>query len=141
MSDLDVVGQNREYWNHLASHRHGEPVEFFRDGGSALTPEETAAIGDVEGRRVLQLACAVGDEALTFAQRGATVTAVDLAPAHLATGRAKARTLWLADHRTLMRIIGVAATAAITIHWPEPAAPHGPMHALRKRVLLRLGRR
>lgn len=89
------MSQNREYWEHLAAHRHGEPVQFFREGGSALTQDEIAAIGDVQGRRVLQLACSIGDEALTFAQRGAVVTAVDIAPTHLATGRAKAEALGL----------------------------------------------
>lgn len=95
VSFSEVVSQNREYWERLAPHRHGEPVEFFSDGGSALTDDELAAVGDVRGRRVLQLACSVGDEALTFAQRGADVTAVDIAPSHLATGRAKAEALGL----------------------------------------------
>lgn len=83
------------YWEQLAPHRQGEPVKFFLEGGSALTEEEIAAVGDVRGRRVLQLACSIGDEALTFAQRGAQVTAVDIAPQHLATGRAKAEALGL----------------------------------------------
>jgi SAM-dependent methyltransferase len=91
----EVVRQNSEYWERLAPHRHGEPVEFFLGGGSALTDDELAAAGDVRGRRVLQLACSVGDEALTFAQLGADVTAVDIAPSHLTTGRAKAEALGL----------------------------------------------
>lgn len=90
-----VVSQNKEYWELLAPHRLGEPVGFFENGGSALTADETAAIGEVRGRRVLQLDCSVGDEALTFAQRGAEVTAVDIAPSHIATGRAKAEALGL----------------------------------------------
>jgi len=89
------VSQNREYWETLAPHRLGEPVQFFLDRGSALTPDEITAVGDVHGRRVLQLACSMGDEALTFAQRGAEVTAVGIAAAHLATGRAKAEALGL----------------------------------------------
>lgn len=91
----DVVSQNREYWEHLAPHRQGQPVQFFLDGGSALTEDEIVAVGNVQGCRVLQLACSMGDEALTFAQLGARVTAVDIAPAHLATGRAKAAALRL----------------------------------------------
>jgi SAM-dependent methyltransferase len=93
--DPDVVSQNREYWEHLAPHRPGLPVEFFLDGSSALNQDELVAAGEVQGRRVLQLACSVGDEALTFAQRGADVTAVDIAPSHLASGRAKAEALGL----------------------------------------------
>jgi SAM-dependent methyltransferase len=52
-------------------------------------------IGDPAGLRVLHLACAVGDESLTFAQSGATVTAVDISPTHLNTGRRKAAELGL----------------------------------------------
>lgn len=88
-----ITAQNSAYWEALAAHRLGEPVEFFRNGGSALTAEELAAVGDVRGRRVLQLACSVGDEAISFAQLGAAVTGVDIAPSHLATGRAKAEQL------------------------------------------------
>ncbi|MGC4941840.1 class I SAM-dependent methyltransferase [Kribbella sp. DT2] len=91
-----VVAQNRQYWEALAPHRPGESVEFFRSGGTALNEDELAAVGDVRGRRVLQLACSVGDEALSFARLGADVVAVDLAPTHLATGRAKAEALGLA---------------------------------------------
>jgi SAM-dependent methyltransferase len=90
-----IIGQNRVYWEAIASERHGEPVDFFRAGGSALKPEELAVIGDPAGLRVLQLACAVGDESLTFAQSGATVTAVDISPTHLDTGRRKAAALGL----------------------------------------------
>ncbi|WP_432948525.1 class I SAM-dependent methyltransferase [Kribbella sp. CA-253562] len=95
MDSAEVVARNRQYWEALAPRRLGESVEFFRAGGSALNEDEWAAVGDVRGRRVLQLACSVGDEALGFAQRGADVVAVDLAPSHLATGRAKAEALEL----------------------------------------------
>ncbi|GAA2804597.1 hypothetical protein GCM10010522_22730 [Kribbella solani] len=52
-----------------------------------------AAAGELRGRRVLHLACSVGDEALSFALHGAEVTAVDIAHPHLATGRSKAEAL------------------------------------------------
>lgn len=93
-----VVAQNRAYWEALAGHRPGQPIEFFEHGGSALNEAELVAVGDVRGKRVLQLACSVGDEALTFARLGAQVTAVDIAPSHLATARAKAAALDLQIH-------------------------------------------
>ncbi|MET9269985.1 class I SAM-dependent methyltransferase [Kribbella sp. NPDC003557] len=95
MSDASVVRDNQRYWEALAPARTGAPVESLRSGADVFTDHERAAIGDVRGRRVLQLACSVGDEALTFAQLGAEVTAVDIAPSHLATGRAKAEALGL----------------------------------------------
>ncbi|WP_188893228.1 class I SAM-dependent methyltransferase [Microlunatus endophyticus] len=82
--------RNSAYWEALAPHRHGEPVDFFRQGGNALTDQELAAIGEVRDRRVMHLACSMGDEAITFAQLGARVTGVDIAPSHLEIGRAKA---------------------------------------------------
>jgi SAM-dependent methyltransferase len=91
----DVTAQNRNYWEAIAPDRRGEPVAFFESGGSALTPAELAVIGDPAGQRVLQLACSMGDESLTLAQRGAEVTAVDISPTHLGTGRQKASALGL----------------------------------------------
>ncbi|MEU8222655.1 class I SAM-dependent methyltransferase [Kribbella sp. NPDC048915] len=88
-----VVQNNRQYWEALAPARPGEPIEVLETGRNVLNEHERAAIGDIRGRRVLQLACSVGDEALVFARLGADVTAVDLAPSHLATGRAKAEKL------------------------------------------------
>lgn len=86
-----VTRQNRDYWEAIAAGRLGEPAEFFRDGGSALSDDELAAIGDPAGLRVLHLACSIGDECISFAQLGAEdVVGVDISPTHLATGRAKA---------------------------------------------------
>jgi len=35
-----ITAQNLAYWEALAAHRLGEPVEFFRNGGSTLTARE-----------------------------------------------------------------------------------------------------
>jgi len=55
VSDPGVVSQNREYWDHLAPHRHDERVEFYLDGGSALT-RRVAAVGGREEPSCTQLA-------------------------------------------------------------------------------------
>jgi SAM-dependent methyltransferase len=94
-NDAEVVGQNKKYWELLAPHRRGQPVEFFQAGESALTDAELNLVGDVRGQRVLHLAGSIGDESLTFAQRGADVTVVDISPSHLETGREKASALGL----------------------------------------------
>lgn len=86
-----VTRRNRIYWEAIAAERHGEPAEFFRAGGCALSDAELAAIGDLAGLSALQLACSVGDECISFARLGADrVVGVDISPTHLATGRAKA---------------------------------------------------
>jgi 2-polyprenyl-3-methyl-5-hydroxy-6-metoxy-1,4-benzoquinol methylase len=120
-SASSVVLDNRRYWEALAPHRTGESIESIRSGTSVLNDHERRAIGDVRGRRVLQLACSVGDEALTFAQSGAHVTAVDLAPSHLATGRAKAEALGLTvdfQEQDMMNLDpGVTGFDLIFISW------------------------
>jgi SAM-dependent methyltransferase len=91
--DTDIVEQNHRYWDAIAPQRRGEPIGFFRGGGSALNDHEWSVIGDPHGLRVLQLAAGVGDESISLARRGAEVTAIDLAEAHLQTGREKAAAL------------------------------------------------
>jgi len=58
-----------------------------------LTPETRAAIvalGDLRGRRLLELACAQGYGSLELARRGADVTGVDLAERRCAIARREA---------------------------------------------------
>ncbi|WP_328331478.1 class I SAM-dependent methyltransferase [Kribbella sp. NBC_00382] len=69
---------NRASWNRIAPSRHGEPAEFFRDGGLALEDFELALAGDVRGRRVLQLACSCGDQVLSWSTLGATAIGIDI---------------------------------------------------------------
>ncbi len=89
-----VTRQNQLYWESIAADRLGQPLEFFRDGGCALSEEELAATGDPAGLQVLHLACSMGDECISFARLGAErVVGVDLSPTHLATGRAKVAAL------------------------------------------------
>jgi SAM-dependent methyltransferase len=81
------------YWEALAPHRPGAPVEDFGEGSQILSRAELDAIGDVSGRRVLQVAASVGDEAIRLAQLGGQAVAVDLAPSHVRAGKAKASAL------------------------------------------------
>src|SRR5512141_916058 len=48
-------------------------------------------LGDLSGRRVLELGCGPGDEAIMMARRGAHVTALDIAPSSVAIVQARAR--------------------------------------------------
>jgi ubiquinone/menaquinone biosynthesis C-methylase UbiE len=47
-------------------------------------------LGDLRGKRVLELGCGPGDEAVMMARRGAWVVAVDIAPASVWVTRARA---------------------------------------------------
>jgi 2-polyprenyl-3-methyl-5-hydroxy-6-metoxy-1,4-benzoquinol methylase len=73
--------QNRRSWNAVVpahnSHRRDQ-VSFFRNGGTTLFPEERALLGDLAGKRVLHLMCNTGQDTLSLAQLGASVTGVDI---------------------------------------------------------------
>ncbi|MGW6282080.1 class I SAM-dependent methyltransferase [Kribbella sp. NPDC055071] len=89
----ETTRQNGRYWEAIAGHRLGEPVEYLRSGGEVISAKELAVIGPVAGRRFLQVAASVGDAALSVALQGAEAVAVDIAPSHVETGRAKAAEL------------------------------------------------
>jgi SAM-dependent methyltransferase len=86
---------NRASWDELAA-AHGQDAYYDSEalvaGASSLIEEEEAALllaigADLSGRRVLHLQCHLGFVAITFARRGAHVTAVDFSP--VALGKAQ----------------------------------------------------
>jgi SAM-dependent methyltransferase len=82
--------QNRVSWNAVTeahnSHKRDQ-AGFFRAGGSTLYPEEIELAGDVAGKRLLHLQCNCGQDTLSFAQRGAEVTGVDISDDAIAFAR------------------------------------------------------
>jgi hypothetical protein len=58
-------------------------------GSAGITDPGLRLVGDVKGKRVLDLGCGTGDAAITFAKRGAVVIAVD--PSVERLGRARER--------------------------------------------------
>jgi SAM-dependent methyltransferase len=48
-------------------------------------------VGDLRGKRILDVGCGAGDNALLLAHRGAEVTGVDVSPASIAVARRRAR--------------------------------------------------
>ncbi len=51
----DAIRENADYWENLAPHRGGVRADFFAAGGTTLSNEELSVLGDVAGKRVLQL--------------------------------------------------------------------------------------
>jgi len=86
----ETIIANGEAWNAIAPERHGEPPEFYIEGGTALEPIEIALAGDVRGRHVLQLACATGDEVISWSVLGAYAHGIDISQVHIDTATAKA---------------------------------------------------
>ena len=72
---------NRDGWNkrtevHKTSAFYN--VEGWKKGDEALTPIEIGEMGDVSGKSLLHLQCHFGQDTLSWARKGATVTGVDL---------------------------------------------------------------
>jgi ubiquinone/menaquinone biosynthesis C-methylase UbiE len=58
--------------------------------GGAPSEREIRLLGDLSGKRVLDLGCATGQAAIAFANHGAVVIAVDASADHIAQARARA---------------------------------------------------
>lgn len=76
-----IAEQNRLSWNEATrahnSHK-ADQAKFLCEGGTTLNPEEIGLLGDVRGKTVLHLQCNAGQDTLSIAQLGATVTGVDI---------------------------------------------------------------
>ncbi len=89
----EVVHRNARRWELMARHRPGMSIEQHQAGDSALEPAELELLGDLHGKRVLHLACAVCDEGITMALRGASVVGIDISPTHVRMGQEKVAAL------------------------------------------------
>jgi len=82
MEHLDYLSINRKLWNertrhHLASDFYD--VDRFLKGANSLKQIELDLLGDVTGKTILHLQCHFGQDSLSLARMGGTVTGVDLA--------------------------------------------------------------
>ena len=73
--------ENRLAWN-AATRAHNshkrDQADFFRRGGDTLFPEELELLGDVTGKSLVHMQCNAGQDSLSLARRGASVTGVDI---------------------------------------------------------------
>lgn len=86
----DVTAANRVSWDKIAARRPPRDAAFFADGGSTLESYEHDRWPDVAGDTLLHLACATGNESLSWAVRGARVTGVDISAVGLELARTTA---------------------------------------------------
>jgi 2-polyprenyl-3-methyl-5-hydroxy-6-metoxy-1,4-benzoquinol methylase len=81
---------NRRSWNEAirTRNRHkGNEAALFREGGNILDPEERTLLGELIGTSFVHLQCNCGEETLSLAQLGATVTGVDISDTAIHTAR------------------------------------------------------
>ncbi len=83
--------------------------EFYRHGGNCLGRAELLALGDAAGERVLVTPASGGEEAVSLANMGATVSIFDSAEGSVGA-------------RSLIGEVG----AGVTFHEGAPGAPHLP---------------
>lgn len=80
-----------EAWDRIAGRRTPGVIDgVVHYGAHAPTEEALRLCGNVRGKRVLDLGSGAGENAVTFAQQGAHVTAIDASAAMLALGKALA---------------------------------------------------
>ncbi|HVU14365.1 MAG TPA: class I SAM-dependent methyltransferase [Phototrophicaceae bacterium] len=81
MPQKDLHEDNRVSWNAATdahnSHKRDQAA-FLRAGGSTLFPDEIELLGDLRGKTLAHLQCNAGQDTLSLAPLGATVTGVDI---------------------------------------------------------------
>ncbi|MFB6205855.1 MAG: class I SAM-dependent methyltransferase [Haloglomus sp.] len=79
----------------------------FSNGGRLIDDREKEAVldalGDLEGRRVLEVACGTGRFTALLADRGADIVGLDISAAMLKQGRTKAQEVGVDEHLEYMR--------------------------------------
>ena len=87
---------NRAYWNEITDfHSKSEfyDLESFKAGRNSLLDIELDALGDVSGKSLLHLQCHFGQDTLSWARLGATVTGADISDESIAMARSLAEEL------------------------------------------------
>lgn len=95
----DYININKALWNKkTATHLNSKfyDNESFLKGKSSLKDIELALLGDVKGKKILHLQCHFGQDTLSLARMGATVTGVDLSDKAIAKAEEFANQLGLA---------------------------------------------
>jgi SAM-dependent methyltransferase len=90
----DVFARERAFHDEWAATVEAEEVDVTAAFEALTAPENRfllSKMGDLRGRRVLDLGSGLGEAATYFALRGATVTATDISPRMCALAKATAR--------------------------------------------------
>jgi SAM-dependent methyltransferase len=134
------MGSDERILAQLATAYDVETDVVARD--SALLPEEETLLRRYlePGRRLLDVGCGAGREAIAFARAGLTVVGIDIAPAMVARARDTSRAAGLAIEFAVGEPLTWAATGAPfdAIYFSPGIYSHIPGRARRVRTLARL---
>jgi ubiquinone/menaquinone biosynthesis C-methylase UbiE len=78
---FNYLEKNRDSWNQRTDFHLGSSfydVTGFLEGASSLKPVELALLGDIRDKTILHLQCHFGQDSLSLARMGASVTGADL---------------------------------------------------------------
>ena len=84
----------RQAWNQISPHYQAEhqiPTDFVHYGPHCPNEDQLHLIGDVGGKRVLEIGCGGGHCAIAFAKRGAIATGIDISDQQIKFARALAK--------------------------------------------------
>lgn len=114
----DWLVLNLANWNERVSiHLNAPPLHYdlgpLKQGKQQLEPIAAGILGPVQGLRVLHLQCHFGQDTLTLAQQGATVTGLDFSPPAITAARSLAADLGLTDRARFVQANVYDAEAAI----------------------------
>jgi SAM-dependent methyltransferase len=89
------VTDNAAAWDHYASAYQAEvrlPTDVVSYGPDIPTDADLHLLGDLKGKRVLELGCGGGQTGVAFARQGAIVTGIDFSAAQIEFARKLAET-------------------------------------------------
>jgi 2-polyprenyl-3-methyl-5-hydroxy-6-metoxy-1,4-benzoquinol methylase len=81
MTAKNYIELNRDSWNKRTEHHVTSEfydLQGFLNGKNSLNKIELDLLGDIKGKSILHLQCHFGQDSLSLARMGATVTGVDL---------------------------------------------------------------
>jgi ubiquinone/menaquinone biosynthesis C-methylase UbiE len=94
MQDQEASQRNRQGWDIISAHYQASrriSTDDVHYGPLAPGEQELGLLGDVAGKRVVEIGCGGGQNAIALARWGATCTGVDPSAAQLAHARRLAR--------------------------------------------------
>lgn len=95
-TDINYLEINNALWNERVGHHLGSEfydVEGFKTGKTSLNEIELELLGNPEGKELLHLQCHFGQDTLSLARMGATVTGLDFSEKGIEAANALAQEL------------------------------------------------